>query len=154
MSLNAWDYTQLHRTTIAIYWSILYIRVQQSLICSRYRWFWMCGTMYSSTEPTCLKFCYHIFINAWDLVSMLKQDHFVKPAIVLYIWDCWQQIWNILAPNLLYCLQWSMTALKYHQLRARRALSIFKDVPLRTRRALLLYEGFGNSALLVLNRTS
>ena len=44
--------------------------------------------------------------------------------------------------------------LQYHQLRARRALSLFKDVPLRTRRALSLYKVYGDSALLVLNRTS
>ena len=63
----------------------------------------------------------------------------------------------------------------YRQLRARRALSIFKDVPiaplelvlnrtdnydhvcsvpLRTRRALSLYIAYGDSALLVLNGTS
>ena len=42
----------------------------------------------------------------------------------------------------------------YHQLRARRALMMFKHVPLRTRRALSLYKVYGNSALLVLNRTS
>ena len=41
-----------------------------------------------------------------------------------------------------------------YQLRARRALSIFKDVPLRTRRALLLHKVYGDSALLVLNGTS
>ena len=35
-----------------------------------------------------------------------------------------------------------------------RALMQFKDVPLRTRRALLLYKVYGNSALLVLNGTS
>ena len=32
-------------------------------------------------------------------------------------------------------------------LRARRALSIFKDVPLRTRRVLSLYKVYGDSAL-------
>ena len=42
----------------------------------------------------------------------------------------------------------------YRQLRARRALLQLKDVPLRTRRALLLYKVNGNSALLVLNGTS
>ena len=40
------------------------------------------------------------------------------------------------------------------QLRARRALSIFKDVPLGTRRVLLLYNVYVNSTLLVLNGTS
>ena len=40
------------------------------------------------------------------------------------------------------------------QLRARRALLQLKDVPSRTRRALLLYKVSGNSALLVLNGTS
>ena len=39
-------------------------------------------------------------------------------------------------------------------MRARRVLSIFKDVPLRTRRALSLYKVYGDSTLLVLNRTS
>ena len=42
----------------------------------------------------------------------------------------------------------------YCQLRARRALSIFKDVPLRTRRGLSLYNVYGNSTLLVFNGTS
>ena len=42
----------------------------------------------------------------------------------------------------------------YRQLRARKALLQLKDVPLRTRRALLLYNVNGNSALLVLNGTS
>ena len=42
----------------------------------------------------------------------------------------------------------------YCQLRARRALLQLKDVPLRTRRVLLLYKVNGDSALLVLNGTS
>ena len=42
----------------------------------------------------------------------------------------------------------------YRQLRARRVLLQFKDVPLRTKRALLLYKVYGDSALLVLNGTS
>ena len=40
----------------------------------------------------------------------------------------------------------------FRQLRARRALSLFNDV-LRTRRVLSLYKFYGDSALLVLNRT-
>ena len=40
------------------------------------------------------------------------------------------------------------------QLRARRVLSTFKDVPLRTRRALPLCNVYGDSALLVLNGIS
>ena len=44
--------------------------------------------------------------------------------------------------------------LAYRQLRARRALLISKDVQLRNRRALLLYNVYGDSALLVLSRTS
>ena len=44
--------------------------------------------------------------------------------------------------NLIYC-----------QLRARRALSLLHDVPLRTRRALSLCKVYGDSALLVLNGT-
>ena len=42
----------------------------------------------------------------------------------------------------------------YRQLRARMALLQLKDVPLITRRALLLYKFSSNSALLVLNGTS
>ena len=45
------------------------------------------------------------------------------------------------------------TFISYLQLRARKALSLFNDVPLRTRRALLLYRVYGDSALLVLNGT-
>ena len=44
--------------------------------------------------------------------------------------------------------------LSHCQLRARRVLSIFKDIPLRTRRALSLYKVCGESALLVLTGTS
>ena len=40
------------------------------------------------------------------------------------------------------------------QLRATRSLMLFKDVPLRTRRAILPYKVCVNGALLVLNRTS
>ena len=47
------------------------------------------------------------------------------------------------------CFMWT-----HCQVRARRVLSIFKDVPLRTRRVLLPYTFYSNSALLVLNRTS
>ena len=44
--------------------------------------------------------------------------------------------------------------LTIRQLRARRALPLFKDILLRTRRALSLYKVYGNSALVGLNRTS
>ena len=40
------------------------------------------------------------------------------------------------------------------QFRAKRALSLFKDVPLRTRRVLSLYKVFSISLILVLNETS
>ena len=42
----------------------------------------------------------------------------------------------------------------YIQLRARRELSLFNNVPLRTRRALSLYKVYGDNALLVLSRTA
>ena len=42
----------------------------------------------------------------------------------------------------------------YPRLRARRALMLLNDVPLRTRRALLPYSLYNDSALLVLNGTS
>ena len=41
----------------------------------------------------------------------------------------------------------------YRQLKARRVLSLFNHVSLKTRSALWLYKVYGNSALLVLNRT-
>ena len=44
--------------------------------------------------------------------------------------------------------------LTFRQLRARKALMQFKDVPLRARRALSLYKVHGDSALLVLNGIS
>ena len=40
------------------------------------------------------------------------------------------------------------------QLRVRRALMMFKDVPLRTRRALSLYKVYGKNALLIISGTS
>ena len=49
-------------------------------------------------------------------------------------------------------VQWGLTPLKEcRQLRARRALSQFNNVPLRTRWALSLYKVYGSSTLLVLN---
>ena len=42
----------------------------------------------------------------------------------------------------------------YRRLRARRALMLFNDAPLRTRRVLLLYKVNYNSSLLVLNGMS
>ena len=55
--------------------------------------------------------------------------------------------------NGLYSIQFSYS---YRHLRARRALSIFKDVSLSTRRVQLLYNVYmyGDSAFLVLNRAS
>ena len=50
------------------------------------------------------------------------------------------------------CIQ--CTCMLCRQLRARRALLQLKDVPLRTRRGLLLYKVNGNITLLVLNGTS
>ena len=46
-----------------------------------------------------------------------------------------------------------MSSRTYRQLRVRRALSIFKDVLLRSRRVLSLYKVYGDSAILVLNKT-
>ena len=40
------------------------------------------------------------------------------------------------------------------QLRARRVLSLFKDIPLRTRRALSMYNVYSDRSLLVLNGIS
>ena len=48
----------------------------------------------------------------------------------------------------------SVMSRTYCHLRARRALLQFKDVPLRNKKALLLYKICGDSTLLVLNGTS
>ena len=45
---------------------------------------------------------------------------------------------------------WGLRVNKKHQLRAKKALSVFNDVQLRARRALSLYKVYGDSALLVL----
>ena len=80
---------------------------------------------------------------------------------------CSQIFVHICLPNVI-CLNYNMNfvlyanpaivllplTIWYRQLRARRALSIFKDVPSRTRKVLSLYKVYGNSALLVLNGTS
>ena len=53
--------------------------------------------------------------------------------------------------NIIHCKGKKAT---YHQLRARRALSLFKDVLLRTRRALSPLTFYSGSTLLVLSGTS
>ena len=73
--------------------------------------------------------------------------------------QCWATSDWKLHPTTRSSNQWNsqadaMAIPTYRQLRARKALSIFKDVPLRTRMTLLLYNVYGNSALLVLSRTS
>ena len=72
---------------------------------------------------------------------------FTESPIPLWLLD---QIWR--------GLHWYKNSyssiIPYRQLRARRALLHFKDVPLRTRRGLSLYKVFGDCALLVLNGTS
>ena len=63
---------------------------------------------------------------------------------------------NLIKFKFFFQLQWS--AMKHLvpscTNRVRRALLLFKDVLLRTRRALLLYKVYGDSALLVLKGTS
>ena len=54
----------------------------------------------------------------------------------------------------MYCSYPFQLNVYYRQLRAKRALMLFKDVLLRTRRALSLYILYGDSGLLNLNGTS
>ena len=68
--------------------------------------------------------------------------------LVIMIMIVIMPLWLLTDIYFLYTERWN------RQLRARRALLQLKDVPLRTRRALLLYKVYGNSALLVLNGTS
>ena len=63
-------------------------------------------------------------------------------------------VFFVLNQQYLQCKSVIWQRFSYCQLRARRALSIFKDVLFRTRRALSLYKVYGDSALLVLNGTS
>ena len=64
------------------------------------------------------------------------------------LWICFShQLWNACGKRT------QDLGSKYRQLRARRALLLFKDVTLRTRRVLWLYKVYSDSALLVLNET-
>ena len=68
-------------------------------------------------------------------------------------------LWNVALPPLAHFTHPFCKFISTHnrisrQLRARRALKIYKDVLLRTRRALLLYKVYGDRALLVINGTS
>ena len=76
-------------------------------------------------------------INAFQECSIENQ----KGAIIV------QSLWQVYGKK-------NENKKKKSNLRARRALMLFTDVPLRTRRALSLYKVYGNSALLVLNGTS
>ena len=76
------------------------------------------------------------FILKWDrvynIVALIQMGH----SLQFKISDCWPLVAHL-----------------YRQLRTRRALSIFKDVPLRTKRALSLFKVYGDSALLSLTGT-
>ena len=66
-----------------------------------------------------------------------------------------QKLNNWQSDNGRYANWWKSLPYSYHcQFRARRALSLFKDVPLKTRRALSPQTLSSNSSLLVLNRTT
>ena len=68
---------------------------------------------------------------------------------------CWSAITALLALNWRHLwIYHSSDFLTNRQLRDRRALTLIKDVPLRTRMVLSLYKVDGDSALLVLNGTS
>ena len=70
----------------------------------------------------------------------------------IVIMPFWFSAYHIWYHTLHYAGGWGWET-EQTSIESRRALSIFKDVPLRTRKALSLYNINGDSALLVLNRT-
>ena len=119
---------------------------------------------------------FHLEIGSWELVS-------VKDFLLLF-WVLWLKIfchfelhhplWSFCVNLFIFfplrvchflskdpidsilknCVSMYLSIEIHRQLRARRALLQIKDVPLRTRRALLPLILYSNSALLVLNGTS
>ena len=73
-----------------------------------------------------------VFPEAWPTMTSILTTGM---CVVAIIWGKMVIIWNITNGCIFLCF----CNVLYCQLRARRALSIFKDVPLRTRRALSLY---------------
>ena len=96
-------------------------------------------------------YCFHfdeLCIIIFSYSSILYILHKIRVAGL-------QNYYSFVTISLIYCsFHCIICDILYSQLRARRALLQLKDVPLRTRRALLLYKVNGNSALLVLNGTS
>ena len=90
-----------------------------------------------------MKCCAHSNIHQTNLVSSLSSK-LSKGSLSVCRMTCFSTTRMNLTGH----------AVTYLHLRARRALMLFKDVPLRTRRALLLYKVYGDSPLLALNGTS
>ena len=97
------------------------------------------------TNVCCILIRYLRFISTKNSIKMFQfrtplsfmwQGHSKTFLITFYITVC----------QLIF---WISLVLLYHQLRARSALSIFKDVPLRARRMLSLYNVYGNSTFLL-----
>ena len=70
-------------------------------------------------------------------------------SLFLFFLSC---VWNVSYSSIQMSRIYVWSA--YRQLRARRVLSIFKEVPLRTRMVLSLYKVCGDGAFLVLSGTS
>ena len=96
--------------------------------------------------------CFHVrHNNSWSIVTfvlvkvvwcVLTTCAFLFSVFSVFLWTCFLNA------------QITHNQSVYRQLKARRALSLFKDVLLRTRRALLPRTLYSDSTLLVLNRTS
>ena len=85
------------------------------------------------------------WIHTVTWISEYKNSHTIWVCVCFNSITCSKIVKRVLTEhtNLLYCWQ-----------RARRALMLFNDVPMRTRRVLSLYKVYGNNTLLVLNWTS
>ena len=78
--------------------------------------------------------------------------HLLKIMAVLFCLALSLGWWVLQCASGLCCVTCVSTVIM--SIESQKGVSIFKDVPFRTRKALSLYKVYGDSALLVLNRTS
>ena len=96
--------------------------------------------------------------NQFSILSLalwfFQFEFLVVKLPCLHLKNLWFITFNLTGGKfVLFFFQIESFKLLIRQLRARRALMQVKDVPLRTRRGLLLYKVYGDSSFLVLNGT-
>ena len=106
-----------------------------------------------------------LYLNCWRLWHFPRTDfkwlmwvsvNFKMVIIVSHTYMCYEYVfvWNFCLCLRPIRVPEGIMFLVCHQLTARRALSLFNDVPLRTRSALSQWTMYSYSTLLVLDRTS